>query len=136
MSFGVVEKSDKLRPFCQSTVTGQPLFAHGKSYFPETVGERRLRPLARRRFRTFAPFLVDIRAKKPCVRARFFLLGCQVLFIRRNCLRYPHARVKSAWLGRVIKKFFSFLATKNRFCYSKRPPFEYVFNFLNLHRGL
>ena len=33
------------------------------------------RPLARRRLRTSRPALVAIRARKPCVRARFRLLG-------------------------------------------------------------
>lgn len=34
-----------------------------------------LRPFARRRARTFWPFFVAMRARKPCVRARLTLLG-------------------------------------------------------------
>jgi hypothetical protein len=37
-----------------------------------------LRPLARRRFRTSRPFLVAMRARKPCVFARRRLLGWKV----------------------------------------------------------
>ena len=37
--------------------------------------ERRLRPRARRRFRTWRPALVAIRFRKPCRRARLMLLG-------------------------------------------------------------
>jgi hypothetical protein len=36
---------------------------------------RRLRPLARRRFRTWRPFLVAMRARNPWVRFRLILLG-------------------------------------------------------------
>lgn len=38
-------------------------------------GERRLRPLARRRLNTWRPLLVAMRARKPWVRARRTLLG-------------------------------------------------------------
>ncbi len=38
-------------------------------------GMRRLRPFARRRARTWRPFLVAMRARKPCVRLRRTLLG-------------------------------------------------------------
>jgi len=38
-------------------------------------GVNRARPLARRRLRTRRPAFVAIRARKPCVRARFILLG-------------------------------------------------------------
>ena len=44
---------------------------------------RRLRPLARRAFSTCRPAFVAIRARKPCVRLRFRLLGWNVLFIAR-----------------------------------------------------
>ena len=44
---------------------------------------RRLRPLARRAFNTCRPAFVAIRARKPCVRLRFRLLGWNVLFIAR-----------------------------------------------------
>jgi hypothetical protein len=36
---------------------------------------RRLRPFARRRFRTRRPFLVLMRTRKPCARARWRVLG-------------------------------------------------------------
>ena len=36
---------------------------------------RRLRPLARRRASTWRPFLVAMRARKPCTRLRFRTLG-------------------------------------------------------------
>ena len=42
----------------------------------ETV--RRLRPLARRRFRTRRPFFVAMRTRKPCVRRRRLVLGWNV----------------------------------------------------------
>jgi hypothetical protein len=41
----------------------------------QLYAERRLRPLARRRFNTCLPPLVAIRARKPCVRARLSTLG-------------------------------------------------------------
>lgn len=44
---------------------------------------RRLRPLARLAFNTCRPAFVAIRARKPCVRLRFRLLGWNVLFITR-----------------------------------------------------
>ena len=44
---------------------------------------RRLRPLARLAFSTCRPAFVAIRARKPCVRLRFRLLGWNVLFIAR-----------------------------------------------------
>ena len=44
---------------------------------------RRLRPLARLAFNTCRPAFVAIRARKPCVRLRFRLLGWNVLFIAR-----------------------------------------------------
>lgn len=39
------------------------------------------RPLARLRFNTIRPFLVAIRARKPCTRLRFNVPGLYVLFI-------------------------------------------------------
>ncbi len=47
----------------------------GSSY-----AERRLRPLARRRAKTFRPAAVFIRARKPCRRLRTITLGWKVLF--------------------------------------------------------
>ena len=46
-----------------------------------SYGQSRLRPLARRRASTRRPALVDMRARKPCVRARCRLLGLNVRFI-------------------------------------------------------
>lgn len=43
--------------------------------------ERRARPFARRAVSTLRPPRVDIRARKPWVRARFSRLGWKVLFI-------------------------------------------------------
>jgi hypothetical protein len=48
-------------------------------YEEETV--RRLRPLARRRFRTSRPFLVAMRTRNPCVRLRRRRLGWKVTLI-------------------------------------------------------
>lgn len=42
---------------------------------------RRARPLARRRASSWRPFLVAMRARNPCVRARFKLLGWNVRFM-------------------------------------------------------
>ena len=42
--------------------------------------ERRLRPLARRRFRIICPARVDMRARKPCLRLRRRTLGWYVRF--------------------------------------------------------
>jgi hypothetical protein len=50
----------------------------GKSVFQGDQGIKRFLPLARRRFRTSLPVLVLIRARKPCVFARFRLLGLNV----------------------------------------------------------
>lgn len=47
----------------------------------QCFGDSRTRPLARRRFNTWRPAFVAIRARKPCVRARFRLLGWNVRFM-------------------------------------------------------
>ena len=47
----------------------------------DEVTVSRLRPFARRRFRTMRPFLVLIRTRKPCVRRRLRRLGWNVRFI-------------------------------------------------------
>jgi hypothetical protein len=47
--------------------------AHALAYSLLTV--RRLRPFARRRFSTRRPFLVLMRTRKPCARARRLLFG-------------------------------------------------------------
>ena len=48
----------------------------------------RLRPLARRRFSTFRPVGVAMRARNPCVRFRLRLLGWYVLFIEKPSLNH------------------------------------------------
>jgi len=45
------------------------------------AGVRRARPFARRALSTRRPALVDMRARKPCRRARFNRLGWKVLFM-------------------------------------------------------
>jgi hypothetical protein len=52
-----------------------------RDYFFETFTVRRLRPLARRRLRTFLPALFFIRFRKPCLRFALILLGWKVLFM-------------------------------------------------------
>jgi hypothetical protein len=47
----------------------------------QCFGESSARPFARRRFNTRRPAFVAIRALKPCVRARFRLLGWNVRFM-------------------------------------------------------
>ena len=47
----------------------------------EEETERRLRPFARRRFRTWRPFLVAIRTRNPCVRLRRRRFGWNVTLI-------------------------------------------------------
>ncbi len=56
-----------------------------RSDYDETV--RRLRPLARRRFRTSRPFFVLMRTKKPCVRLRRRRFGWNVRFMVFDPLR-------------------------------------------------
>ena len=48
---------------------------------PGSQVERRTRPFARRAVSTLRPPRVDIRTRKPCVRAYFSRLGWKVLFI-------------------------------------------------------
>ncbi len=47
----------------------------------QCFGESNALPFARRRFNTWRPAFVAIRALKPCVRARFRLLGWNVRFM-------------------------------------------------------
>ena len=54
---------------------------------------KRWRPLARRRLRILRPFLVAIRARKPCVRLREILLGWNVLF---DISVTPSGKIQSA----------------------------------------
>jgi hypothetical protein len=51
------------------------IFRNRKTLVAMAYGASLTRPLARRRFNTRRPALVAIRARKPCVRARFSLLG-------------------------------------------------------------
>ena len=52
-----------------------------RDYFLETFTISRLRPFARRRFKTFFPAVDSIRFRKPCFRFALILLGWKVLFI-------------------------------------------------------
>ena len=52
---------------------------------------RRLRPLARRRFNTWRPFLVAMRTRNPCVRLRRRRFGWNVTLI----VGYPLQRIGS-----------------------------------------
>jgi hypothetical protein len=54
----------------------------------EHQAERRLRPLARRALMTACPARVAIRARKPCLRARFRQLGWNVRFIALSLRRF------------------------------------------------
>ena len=56
-------------------------FGESEHYLPGTVGTSRLRPLARRRFKTCRPSKVDIRLRKPWSRSRLIRDGWYVLFI-------------------------------------------------------
>jgi hypothetical protein len=55
--------------------------ARSGHFFPGIATLRRLRPLARRRARTFRPAAVDIRSRKPWVRFRRRLCGWYVRFM-------------------------------------------------------
>jgi hypothetical protein len=57
------------------------LIRNASHYFLYKVGTSRLRPLRRRFCSTRRPPRVDIRARKPCVRARRVLCGWYVRFI-------------------------------------------------------
>jgi hypothetical protein len=50
----------------------------GQGFYRSSATVRRLRPLARRRFRTILPFLVAIRTRNPCVFFRRRLFGWNV----------------------------------------------------------
>jgi hypothetical protein len=58
-------------------LTGLQSVTPGRNFTRQrfSVTARRLRPLARRRFRTWRPFFVAMRARNPCVRLRLILLG-------------------------------------------------------------
>ena len=68
----------EIQPATNTLGGGQCLTAHagpdGCGY-PSSATVSRRRPLARRRFRTIRPFLVDILTRKPCVFFRLRLLG-------------------------------------------------------------
>lgn len=61
---------------------GQYLAAHAPNVFGRAYRSSatvsRLRPFARRRFKTIRPFLVDIRTRNPCVFFRRLVLGWKV----------------------------------------------------------
>jgi len=63
----------------QQTLFPTEVSTHHPFRLSQTV--RRLRPLARRRDKTWRPFLVAIRARKPWVRARLRVLGWKVRFM-------------------------------------------------------
>src|SRR5690606_40792865 len=65
----------------QQTLFPTEVSTHHPFRMSQTV--RRLRPLARRRDRTWRPFLVAMRARKPWVRARLRVLGWKVRFMVR-----------------------------------------------------
>jgi len=71
---------DPLKISAAPDVLVRPEATHGRpgrdGYSLLTV--RRLRPFARRRFRTIRPFLVLIRTRKPCARRRRRLFGWNV----------------------------------------------------------
>lgn len=69
--FGKREQRNLPRSICSLPDAG----SQTKDYLLAMVTARRLRPLARRRFITSLPFLVDIRTRKPWVRFREVLLG-------------------------------------------------------------
>ncbi len=62
------------------------LTRYRRAAFGGTWTVSRLRPLRRRRFSTFCPPGVAMRARKPCVRFRRKLLGWYVRFIRYSFL--------------------------------------------------
>ncbi len=57
-----------------------------KAYFKRISSETDIlaRPLARRRANIFRPFLLAMRARKPCLLTLFFLDGWYVLFIAEH----------------------------------------------------
>jgi hypothetical protein len=70
--------ADELRPFADAFRFRQPLvaaFGRQRGCFGGVVTVSRLRPLARRRFNTWRPPGLLMRARNPCVRLRRRLLG-------------------------------------------------------------
>ena len=65
-----------------------------RAAFGGTCTVNRLRPLRRRRFSTFCPPGVAMRARKPCARFRRRLLGWYVRFIRYSS--FPGAQTRAA----------------------------------------
>jgi len=65
---------------------------------------RRLRPLALRRFKTSLPFLLAIRALKPCVLARRLLFGWNVGFAICNQISLQTKTVRLTARPVCVKK--------------------------------
>lgn len=93
---GVVEDKSKIPRGEESSTFTKAGNGHWREpIFPlRNQAARRLRPLARRRLRTWRPLAVAIRARKPCVRLRFNTLGWNVLFMVAISLNVPHC---NAW---------------------------------------
>jgi hypothetical protein len=64
LHLALMEKSKIFKSSSNSDCFGELQNSEG-AYLAATVGVRRLRPRARRRFRTFWPFLVAMRARNP-----------------------------------------------------------------------
>src|ERR1700759_5630240 len=73
----------EIRRVVQSHARLKIQFADCRKAFGRLYGQRRLRPLARRRASVRRPPLVAMRALNPCVRARCRLLGLNVRFMAR-----------------------------------------------------
>jgi hypothetical protein len=68
---------------------------------------KRKRPFARRRFSTKRPFLVAMRARKPCLRLRLILLGWNVLFMAQKSSLKTREIERPVMIGRrgIFVKF-------------------------------
>lgn len=79
-------KSDDFRSRCffvslKLKTYPRPKASTTSHYWRAGQADKLARPLARRRARTWRPFLVAIRARKPWVRARLIVLGWNVRFM-------------------------------------------------------
>jgi hypothetical protein len=68
-------KKLKISRFEQAIGPPEAAGRHVHGYLDATVVARRLRPLARRRFKIARPERVFIRSRKPCFRSRLIRLG-------------------------------------------------------------
>ena len=94
-----------------------------QDYFFETFTVRRLRPLVRRRLRTFLPDWFFIRFRKPCLRFALILLGWKVLFMTRLPPNFSLKRAVFVECGFEKSSLFHFVNAK-RFAFS---PFKFFF---------